>query len=216
MSQFDSVLPLYVQTTFGWDATAAGLIFLPITLTAFLSPLVGWGVDKYGPRWFVVAGFISFYPFEIAMGQVKQNTLIQKVMLCVLLSMIGLCFDFMIPPLLVEVTAVTVLTEHEQPGIFGKNGAMAQAYGLFNLAWAMGSLIGPLWAGFVDETFGWEVMSWSLALLGFVAAIPLGIWTGGSIFKTRMFKKATNKDYKEEDDVVTSKVKEIEDSWAED
>ena len=210
MSQFDSVLPLYVQTTFGWDSTAAGLIFLPITLTAFLSPIVGGGVDKYGPRWFVVAGFFSLSPFEIAMGLVNQNTLVQKILLCVLLSMIGICFDLMIPPLLVEVTAVTVAKEESHPGIFGKGGAMAQAYGLFNLAWALGSLIGPLWAGFTNQAFGWKVMAWSLALLSFVAAPPMGTWIGGSIFKTGILRKTPNKDVKVVDDI-----KVISDPWVE-
>ncbi|KAF1988099.1 MFS general substrate transporter, partial [Aulographum hederae CBS 113979] len=183
MAQFDSVLPLYVKETFNWDSTAAGLIFLPITLTAFLSPIVGWGVDRYGARWFVTAGFVALAPFELLLILVTKNTLEQKVTLCVLLAFIGITFDMMIPPLLVEVTAVIAAKEEKTPGIFGLKGAMAQAYGLFNLAWALGSFIGPIWAGFVNERLGWATMAWSLSLLSFVSAIPMAVWTGGSILE---------------------------------
>ena len=181
-SQFDSVLPLHVSETFNWTSTAAGLAFLPIALTAFLSPVVGWGVDRMGPRWFAAIGFASLAVFEAMLGLVVQNTLRQKVFLCYLLAMIGICFDLAITPLMVEITSVVEAKEKQQPGIFGAKGAMAQAYGLFNFAWAMGSLVGPIWAGFVNERFGWRIMSASLAVLSMLTAIPTVIWTGGSMF----------------------------------
>jgi MFS family permease len=180
-SQFDSVLPIHVSETFAWTSTAAGLAFLPITLTAFLSPIVGWGVDKIGPRWFAASGFAGLAIFEGVMGLVVKNSLSQKVLLCVLLGMIGICFDLIITPLMVEITAVVEAKEKQEPGIFGPKGAMAQAYGLFNTAWAVGSLVGPIWAGFVNERLGWQIMTTSLAVLSIVSIIPATIWTGGSI-----------------------------------
>jgi MFS family permease len=179
--QFDSVLPIYVKNTFSWSSTAAGLIFLPVTLTAFLSPVVGWAVDRYGPRWITVSGFISLALFEVLLSLVIHNTLGQKVLLAVLLGLIGVSFCLTTTPLLVEVTDIVEAKEAEQPGIFGANGAIAQAYGLFNFAWALGSLVGPLWAGLVNQRVGWTIMSWSLALLSLVSSIPMLIWTGGLI-----------------------------------
>lgn len=180
-SQFDSVLPIRVKEIFNWDSTAAGLAFLPITLTAFFSPIVGWGVDKYGPRWFVAAGFVALAPFEASLSLVTYNSIGQKAVMLTLLGMIGLCFDLTITPLLVEITEVVESKEKKQPGIFGARGAMAQAYGLFNFAWAMGSLIGPIWAGLVNERAGWSTMAWSLAFLSLFTSIPSAIWTGGSM-----------------------------------
>lgn len=86
------------------------------------------------------------------------------------------------PPIMVEITYVVEQKEKKNPGLFGTKGAYAQAYGLFNFAWAMGCLIGPIWAGYVKESAGWGTMSWSLALLALVTSVPAGIWTGGSIF----------------------------------
>lgn len=192
-SQFDSVLPIHVKDTFNWDSTAAGLSFLPITLTAFFSPVVGWAVDKYGPRWFVTAGFVALAPFEASLSLVTHNSLGQKAVMLTLLGMIGLCFDLTITPLLVEITAVVESKEKKQPGIFGAKGAMAQAYGLFNFAWALGSLVGPIWAGLVNERAGWATMAWSLAFLSLATSIPSAIWTGGSFLRKRRLPKAADK-----------------------
>jgi MFS family permease len=60
-------------------------------------------------------------------------------------------------------------------------GAYGQAYGLFNVAFSGGFLVGPLWGGFITEKAGWGIMVGSLAGLAGVSAIPVAIWTGGWI-----------------------------------
>ena len=60
-------------------------------------------------------------------------------------------------------------------------GAYGQAYGLFNVAFSGGFLIGPLWGGYVTEKAGWSIMVGSLAGLAGVSTIPVAIWTGGRI-----------------------------------
>ena len=49
LTSFDSVLPLFTKNTFGWNATGAGLIFLPIVVPTFAGPLIGHLSDKQGP-----------------------------------------------------------------------------------------------------------------------------------------------------------------------
>ena len=80
-----------------------------------------------------------------------------------------------------EITYIIIAKETERPGLFGPKGAYAQAYGLFNMAYAVGSLVGPLWAGFVNTRAGWATMTWTMALLAGVSALPALIWTGGFI-----------------------------------
>jgi MFS family permease len=84
-------------------------------------------------------------------------------------------------PLMAEIDHCLTVEEKKRPGSLGKSGAAAQGYGLFNLAYAVGFLIGPLWAGFITQSAGWETMTWSLGLLGGVAAFPVFWWTGGRI-----------------------------------
>ena len=136
MTQFDSVLPLYVEDTFGWGATAAGLVFLPLLLPAFFSPLVGAAIDRIGPRWFTVSGLLLLTPLEALLRFVDHNSIRQKVLLCALLLLIGLALNLATTPLLAEITYVIEQKEKDNPGLFGKKGAYAQAYGLWNVAWA--------------------------------------------------------------------------------
>jgi MFS family permease len=67
--------------------------------------------------------------------------------------------------------------------IAGEHGAgnYGQAYGLFNVAFSAGFMVGPLWGGYVNEKAGWGIMVGSLAGLAGVSVIPVAIWTGGWI-----------------------------------
>jgi MFS family permease len=150
---------------------------------SFLAPLVGWASDKYGPRWLTVSGFILAIPFWVLLRLVTHDSLSQKVLFCALLSLIGVSLTLVMPPLMAEITYVVEAKEKESPGRFGTTGAYAQAYGLFVTAFAAGTLIGPVWAGYVRTAAGWATMSWSLGLFSVAAAVPCLIWTGGLVTK---------------------------------
>lgn len=184
LTSFDSILPLFVRDTFNWDSLGAGLIFLPIVVVSFLGPLVGWACDRVGPRWFATAGFTACCPVLILLRLVHDNTLQQKVLLCALLALFGLTQTVVLTPMMAEITyAVDAKAQTRPPGFFGKNGAYAQAYSLFNMAWAAGSMVGPLLAGLVNQRAGWGVTTMILGIVSIVTAIPAVIWTGGSVRK---------------------------------
>jgi MFS family permease len=84
-------------------------------------------------------------------------------------------------PLMAEIDHTLTVQEKRKPGSLGKRGAAAQGFGLFTFAFACGSLVGPLWAGFVVERAGWSTMSWTLGLLNGVAGLVTFTWTGGRI-----------------------------------
>lgn len=190
MTSFDSTLPLYVKTTFGWDSVGGGLIFLPIVVPTLISPYIGGVSDRYGPRYLASAGFITALPSLVCLRFIKDDSLSHKVLLCVLLAFVGLSLTLAFPPLMAEITYVIASKEAASPGIFGTKGAYAQAYALFNVAFAGGCLIGPVWGGFVSERSGFGTMGWSLGVLSAVTALPTLIWAGGSIFKVRRLQKA--------------------------
>lgn len=186
LTAFDAILPLYVRDTFGWTSVGAGLIFLPIVITSFFGPLIGWASDRYGPRWFATAGFVAATPLLILLRFVDHNSTKQKVLLCALLALIGVALALQLTPVMAEITYTVVAKEKKQvPGFFGKNGAYAQAYGLFNMAFAGGCLVGPLLAGFVVEARGWKLATMILGIVSAVTAVPVVIWAGGSIWKKR-------------------------------
>ena len=180
-----------MQRVFGWDSTGAGLIFLPIVIPAFASPVVGNDftfhphnllhqanlypgalADRYGPRWLTTAGFLLGVPFFVLLRYITYNSIGQKVLLCFFLFAVGFSLTLMMTPIVAEITYVVEAKERGRPGIFGPSGAYAQAYALFNMAFAAGTLVGPLWGGLVEEKAGWSTMVWTLGLLSAVSAIP--------------------------------------------
>ncbi|KAM0720619.1 hypothetical protein Q7P37_004756 [Cladosporium fusiforme] len=186
LTSFDSVLPLFTKDTFSWTATGAGVIFLPIVVPTFLGPWIGGLSDKHGPRWYATAGFAGCCPFLILLRLVDHNSLRQKVLLCALLALIGLFLTLALTPIMAEITYAVVAKESRRPrGYYGKNGAYAQAYSLFNIAWAAGSMVGPLLAGLVVEARGWPTATLILGCVSVYTALPTAVWTGGSFFKKR-------------------------------
>jgi len=49
------------------------------------------------------------------------------------------------------------------------------------MAFAAGTLIGPIWGGYVYQAAGWGTMAWSLGVFSIAGAIPCLLYTGGLI-----------------------------------
>jgi MFS family permease len=181
LGALDSVLPLHVKEVFGWNSTGAGLIFICLVVPALSGPVIGMISDRYGTRTLTSVGLFASVPVWVCLRFVTYNSIGQKVLLCALLALLGLFITMIMAPLMAEIDHCLTVEEKRKPGSLGKSGAAAQGYGLFNLAYAIGSLIGPIWAGFVSEQAGWGTMTWTLGLLSGVAAFPVFYWTGGRI-----------------------------------
>jgi MFS family permease len=185
MAVFDAVLPLFVHRTFHWNSDGAGLMFLAITIPTFLSPLVGWLADKHGPRWYVVAGYALATIPLVLLRLITENTLHDKILLCALLALSSGFANCSEIPLELDIILATEERMKERPEQFGEKGAYAQAFGLGNLMFALGMVIGPFWGGFLNETHGWGALTLSLGVMVGASTIPAVLWTGGSIFKRR-------------------------------
>ncbi|KAH6985007.1 major facilitator superfamily domain-containing protein [Ilyonectria sp. MPI-CAGE-AT-0026] len=175
-TSFDSTLPLLVSDIFGWDSIGSGLIFLPVILPSFGSPLVGALCDKYGPKWLATFGFFFATPFLICLRFVSENSMAQKVMLCGLLVGIGIAMACVFGPLMAEINWAVQCDEEDSDEV-----PVAQAYGLYNMAFSGGTMLGPIMGGLIRDTAGWGTVGWSLGLVSFVSAIPQLIWTGGPL-----------------------------------
>ncbi|KAF2736523.1 MFS transporter-like protein [Polyplosphaeria fusca] len=188
LTSFDSVLTIHAAKVFGWGSTGAALLFLPVVIPTFLSPLCGMLADRVGGRYPASAGFLlSVVPF-VCLRYVDENTIQDKVLVCALLALIGLFLSFTFPPIMAEISGIVEakekkMVENGRPG-YGTGGAYAQAYALFNVAFAAGCMVGPLLAGFIVQDKGWATMAWVLGLLCGITAIPTFLYLGGWIFKT--------------------------------
>lgn len=184
-TSFDSVLPLFVHETFGWQQTGQGLIFIPLMIPHVLDPITGFIVDRYprSPRYLTSGAFLSVVPVATLLRLVKENTMHDKIVLCALLGMIGVCFAAAMTPIVAEVFHAVKEKEDESPDVFGAGGAMALAFGLSNMGFATGSLIGPFFAGFVRQSAGWGTMGWAMGLIAGFSAIPNLLFIGGWILR---------------------------------
>ena len=185
ITSFDAVLPMFVETTFGWSSTGSGLIFLTLIIPGLLSPLVGSIVDTR-PKWsryLAAGGFLLSAPCFAALGHIVDNTAEQQALFAVLLVLIGILASFSLPPVMVEAMSIVVAFEERSPGVSGENGGLAQAYGITNFAYAAGTLVGPLVAGCGKATYGWSQMSLFLAVASGLTSIPTFLFIGGWIGK---------------------------------
>ncbi|KAI0406018.1 MFS transporter-like protein [Xylaria palmicola] len=173
---FDAVLALFVRGLFGWDSTAVAVLFLALFIPGFIAPLAGWLSDKYGAKWPSFAGFVLTVPILISLRFVTENTIRHKVLLAFLLALAGITLPFSMTPLMAEISYVIEAKEAENPGIFGEKGVYGLAYGLFNMAFALGGIIGPIWAGYVVNSVGWGTLTWNFGLWSASAAVAVFIW----------------------------------------
>ncbi|CAN9376943.1 unnamed protein product [Alternaria alternata] len=189
LTAFDSVLTIHAANTFNWNSTGAALLFLPIIIPSLLSPLWGWLSDTYGGRYVVVVGFLCGCPPLVCLRFVDENTMKDKVLICALLAVTGLFVGMTFAPVMAEISAVAEAKEKKmiangRPG-FGKGGAFAQAYALYNCAFAAGCMVGPLLAGFLVEDSGWGTMAAVLGALSAVTAVPGFLWLGGWVLRNK-------------------------------
>ena len=89
ITSFDGVLSIFVQRTFDWGSTRAGLMFLTVTVPTLAGPLTGMLSDKYGPRWIAATGFILASVILALLPLITQNSIERIVLLCGLLTVLS-------------------------------------------------------------------------------------------------------------------------------
>lgn len=178
LTSFDSVLPLFVRDTFDWHQLGQGLIFLPISVSQIFDPAVGAICDKFpkARHYIAACAFGGAAVFLASIQIVTHDSLAQKVWLCALLGLLGLCISFAISPILLIIDDTLEAMEKESPDRFSKGGAVAQAYGLVSSAFAAGALIGPVFAGFVRHFAGWGAMTWCLGIVNAITGVMIWAW----------------------------------------
>lgn len=144
----------------------------------FVSPIVGWLLDKYGVKWPVTAGLVVTMPTLICLRFVADDTVQHKMLLGFLLAILGAALTFCATPLMAEIGYVISAMDEQNPGIFGEKGVYGLGYGLFTMAFALGGVVGPLWAGYVHDGPGWGTMTWTFGLWSASAMVVVLICPG--------------------------------------
>jgi MFS family permease len=74
-------------------------------------------------------------------------------------------------------TEITLQLRTDADGIEGHG--YAQGYGWFNVAYSSGTLFGPLLAGWIVQTWNWNVQCYVMGSIAGVTIIPILLFTGG-------------------------------------
>ncbi|KIW30051.1 uncharacterized protein PV07_05830 [Cladophialophora immunda] len=181
LTAIDTTLPLYVNQIFGWNSLGAGLAFLALIVPGFAGPWIGHLTDKYGPRWIAASGLLLSVPFWVLLRLVDHDTVGQAVLLCALLVLLGAATALLLTSLMAEFSKVCDAKVRQEPDVFAGKSAYAQSYGIFNVSWAGGSLLGPLVSGAIKSAAGWKTMTWTMALWCAVGILPTVLYSGGMI-----------------------------------
>lgn len=179
---FDGVLPVYVYQTFGIRPSQVSVLFLVLCVPSLFSPITGTLTDRFGAKWPATAGLVLMIPSLILLRLIVPSVTAPFAKLAALLFSIGVAITLVNPPLITEITSAVQQIERARPGVFGPRGAFAQAYGLLGCSFAAGSLVGPLYAGFVKEKLGWPAISLLMGVLSSISLVFVFLVTGGSGF----------------------------------
>ncbi|MCJ1462223.1 hypothetical protein MMC07_000823 [Pseudocyphellaria aurata] len=179
LTGLQGVLPLFVQKTFGWNSFYAGLMFFFLFSPTLAVPLIDRLSDRFGPRYIATVGFtVATAPVALLL---LTSYPIPHVgfLLSGLLFLVGLCLRCVIGPIGSEISHVVREHMRDYPDMFGPSGGHAQAFAFYNVAFGAGSIVGPVWAGLLENWAGWDTMCWSLAALSAFSAVPTLIFTEG-------------------------------------
>ncbi|GAA5891616.1 hypothetical protein JCM5296_005485, partial [Sporobolomyces johnsonii] len=166
----DTSMTLHLYDAYGLSSFGAGLVFIGAVAPTFIgSPLAGWIVDKYGTKWIMFVGValsVPAYPLLIIHGPLA--------LFIFFLVIVGLAISFFLTPVTVDLNLVAADT----PGL-----TTPHVFGAFNMAYSIGSFVGPIIAGQVIAAVqiaeAWVILTILSAALS-VATLPfIFLYVGG-------------------------------------
>lgn len=208
MTAFETILTLYVEEHFHFTALKAGVLLLAFAGPSVAEPLIGHLSDRMGPRYIVFCSFIFVTAPLILLRFPSQNTAGHIALMCVLLVLIGIGMSSLFAPVTGEFSNAVTKFESKRPGCLGKGKGFGQVYGIFNVAWSLGSLIGPFAAGGAVSRSGWGTAVLSLGIITFGSAFITFPFVGGNLIVARRRRRKNAAGNVDVEEPTSSNVKE--------
>jgi hypothetical protein len=175
-SALQSVLPLFAARRYNWSVSAIGFTFVPLFAPATFVGLVSGALAIRVPRsarFSAAVGLAACVPALVYLGQLTQGTELVRHAFLLTLGGISLGMGLSGEPLVQEMVDVV--------GFVGSDSwdTAAQATCLPNVAYAWGTLVGPLFSGATSWLWGWKTMTSSLAIVAaFTSVLVLLLMQG--------------------------------------
>ena len=179
LTGLESILPLRIKTMFHYNSMQVALVFLALSFGSFAGPATGRLSDKVGAKIAVCFGFGTAAPLLILLRLVDHDSKAMLALLCSLTLLLGVSLNMILTPSWSDASYTVDEIMNNEPGIFGTKGAYAQAFGLMNMAYATGSLVGPLLGGFLVENVGWNDLTLGTGIFCALCVVPCLFATGG-------------------------------------
>jgi len=175
LAVFDATIPTEAHALFGFDSLSAGLLFIPLVIPYLtLGSLAGKGVDKYGPKWFAVAGMAYLVIPLILLRIPKQGGNSEIAKFSAFLALCGLGLAMVSAPSIVESSYVVEQYYKHNKEFFGNDRPYAQLYAINSMVFSGGLTLGPLLAGTLRESIGFGNMNAVVA--GLCALVAVLSW----------------------------------------
>jgi MFS family permease len=146
-------------TEWGMSSKEIGLLFLAEIFPTFISePLSGIITDKYGPKIIVYPFWLLCAASTMLLGIPNKNTRGGIAPLIVILAVSAFSSSACLTPVVPEIAHV-VRSQNEDDGDDG----MGRSYGMFNIAFALGGVVGPLLGGYIYSAIGFF---WLFIIMG--------------------------------------------------
>ena len=179
LTGLESILPLRIKTMFHYNSMQVALVFLALSFGSFAGPATGRLSDKVGAKITVCIGFGTAAPLLILLRLVDHDSKAMLALLCSLTLLLGVSLNMILTPSWSDASYTVDEIMSNEPGIFGTKGAYAQAFALMNMAYAIGSLVGPLLGGFLVENVGWNDLTLGTGIFCAICVVPCLFATGG-------------------------------------
>ena len=187
LATFDATIPTVAMEMYDFDSLKAGFLFIALIVPyLILGPIVGWTVDRYGPKPASVLGYGYLFPVLIILRLVRRGGTSRIIQYCILLALCGLGLGAIGSSALVESSYVVQRYHKLNPNFFGAQGPYAQLYGLNSMIFSAGLTLGPLVSGSLKDRIGYGNMNLVVAVLCLITAIISFIYVGG---KPRLLRR---------------------------
>ncbi|KAI0047648.1 MFS general substrate transporter [Auriscalpium vulgare] len=163
----EPALPLHMQRLWGYNSHKVGLVYVAAVVpTVISSPLSGWWADHKGTEW------ITFLALAFAAPWWAMVTVEAHVALFIMSFALE---NFFTASVIAPVTAELAAVGRSLEGV-----GYAHIYGAFNLAYGVGSSVGPLIGGqiFAHAVNGWLVLNLVAVALIMVAIVLSFVYIG--------------------------------------
>lgn len=138
----EPLFPVYLEETLGLGSTAIGLLFaLTVAAYTLSSPLVGRLADRRGKRVPMILGLLA-----TAVAAPALTFSVNVAMAAALFALCGITIALFETPTLPLIA--DLISGKSRGEVYGT------AFGLFNIAWALGYLAGPALGGFLAQKHG--------------------------------------------------------------